>query len=88
MEPESSLPHSQVPATCPYLSLITTASSSTCKHPSSPKYVFIWLCLIMTRKNFSLLTYLMSVLRFYYLIISESLQMCAANTLIGNMGME
>ena len=38
MEPEGSLPHSQVPATCPYPG---PARSSTCPHPTSWRSVLI-----------------------------------------------
>ena len=69
MELEGSLSHSQMPAICPYLTLITTDFNNTCKLKSNPKHVFICLCLITTRKIFSLFVYLTSVIRIYSLII-------------------
>ena len=64
----------------------TTDFNNICKIASSPKYVFIWLRLIMMRKNFPLFMYLMSILRLYSLIILASLKMCAVGTLIGTLG--
>jgi hypothetical protein len=88
MEPESSFPHSQVPAICPYLTLITTDFNNTRKLIFSSKYILIWFCSIMIRNNFSLYMYLTSVLRLYILIVTVSVKMCAVDTLIGTLGME
>jgi hypothetical protein len=81
---EGSLPHSQVPAICPYLTVLTTNFNKTCKRSPTANSVFIWLCLIMMRKNFSLCMYITPVLRFYSVIITVSLQMCAVGTNIWN----
>jgi hypothetical protein len=67
--------------------LITADVMNTFKRTSSLKYVFILLCLISIRENFSIYMYLIHILKFYSLNMAEKITICGLDTVNGTLEM-